>query len=90
MRPRIVTFSAAWCAPCKLLKPTLAVLEKEYPKIDWLTLDVDQQPREAQFSKVQSVPVVVFYKEGVEVGRLNGNIHPRQFRDAINLHFNLP
>lgn len=90
MKPRIVTYSAAWCGPCRLLKPTLALLEKEFKTIDWRTLDVDQHPREAQFAKVQSVPTTVFYKDGVEVGRLNGNIPARQFRDAINLHFNLP
>jgi thiol-disulfide isomerase/thioredoxin len=79
----------AYCATCKLLKPTFELLKRELPKIDFMLQDTDLNRAEAAVAKVLTLPSTIFYRDGVEVGRLNGDIPLRRYRDAINNLFGI-
>jgi thioredoxin 1 len=72
-KPVLVDFFATWCGPCKMIAPILEELAAEFgPKVKIVKLDVDEAPDSAQQFSVQSIPTLIFFKDGKEVERLNG------------------
>ncbi|HEY4176445.1 MAG TPA: thioredoxin family protein [Kofleriaceae bacterium] len=71
MKLQILDFTAAWCGPCKQLKPVLTALSTEY-KADLVEIDVDVDPTQAQLYNVRAMPTVVLLRDGKEVGRFVG------------------
>jgi len=59
----IIDYSAAWCGPCKMLKPFLSDLARENPEIVFLVVDVDNDECQNTISScsVTSLPTVQFY-----------------------------
>lgn len=64
----LVDFFATWCGPCKMLHPVLeSVTEKLEGKVVVAQADIDQQGDLAAAFKVQSVPTLIFFKDGKPV-----------------------
>lgn len=69
----VVDFHAEWCGPCKKLAPELAALATAHPgKLYVLKVDIDQQPRLAERFQVESIPLLVKFKDGKESERSLG------------------
>ena len=88
-RPMIVDFSATWCPPCRQLKPIFEKLADEFKgRIDFVTVDVDENPELSQAYGVQSIPMMVFLNKD---GQIQNTIVGFQDRDqllaAINTYF---
>jgi thioredoxin len=74
-----IDFTAAWCAPCKVMDPILAALATEYRgRVRIAALDVNQEPVVAERYNVRSMPTLVILRDGKEVGRVVGS-RPRAF-----------
>lgn len=70
----LVDFTAEWCGPCRVMKPVLASLAKEYgPRVQFEYVDVDEDPVLAQQFDVRSMPTFVVLRDGREVGRFVGS-----------------
>lgn len=74
----VLDFTAAWCGPCKQLAAVLAVLERELPEVRFAAIDTDRDPDLAQRFDVRSMPTLVLWRDGREVGRVVGT-RPRAF-----------
>jgi thioredoxin 1 len=61
----IIDFWAGWCAPCKLFAPTFARAHQEY-SLDYifLKINVDENPKIAEYFGISSIPTILFIKEG--------------------------
>ena len=80
----LVDFNAAWCGPCKLLKPILdKVADKDKDKVTVLPIDVDQNPLLSDAMHIQGIPLMILYKGGKEVWRSLGLTDEKSIRDAI-------
>jgi thioredoxin 1 len=75
----LIDFTAAWCGPCRVMKPVLSALSREYAgQVAFTAIDVDHDPITAQQFDVRSMPTYVILRDGREVGRIVGS-RPRSF-----------
>ena len=59
-KPTIVDFWAPWCAPCRMTKPVLEKLAREYQdKVDFWPVNSDQNQELLQELKIYSIPTVL-------------------------------
>ncbi len=64
---------APWCGPCRMLAPVLEQLAQEYAgRIKFAKLNTDQNPQTSARFSVQSIPTLLFFKNGKLVHRLIG------------------
>ena len=63
-------FNAAWCGPCKQMKPHIDKLQKEGYNIQ--EIDIDQNSTLAESAEIRGVPTLAIYENGSEVERLVG------------------
>lgn len=71
----MVDFGAEWCGPCKVLAPIIAELAETYKEQALIVAcDVEENNDIAVRYSIQSIPTVIFFKDGMEVGRQIGAI----------------
>ena len=71
----VIQFSAAWCGPCKSLKPVMDKLSDEYKDKNffWAYADVeDGGINTGSAMGIRGVPSTIIFRRGVEVDRLVG------------------
>lgn len=72
-KPVLVDFWAAWCAPCRMLAPTVeAVGEQFVESADVVKVNVDESPSTAGAYGIKGIPTLILFKEGQEVERIVG------------------
>jgi thioredoxin 1 len=83
--PVLVDFWAAWCAPCRMLTPTIEKLAEEYAgRVAVRKLDVDRAPDIAAQYGVQSIPTVIVFHKGREVTRWVGVQRPHVYTQELD------
>ncbi|MBR4985505.1 MAG: thioredoxin [Proteobacteria bacterium] len=79
----VVDFWANWCGPCRALGPTIEALADEYAgKVKIAKCNVDDSPAASAKWRIQSIPAIIAFRNGVEVGRVIGNA-PAKVRDLV-------
>lgn len=69
----LVDFNATWCGPCKMLGPVVEELSGEYAgKVDFYSVDVDDNPKLAEKYNVMNIPTLVILKKGEKVAQTVG------------------
>ncbi len=72
-RPVLVDFWAAWCAPCRMLAPTVeAVADKYAATARVVKLNVDDNPSVSQRYGIKGIPTLILFKNGHEEERVVG------------------
>jgi thioredoxin 1 len=82
--PVIVDFWAPWCAPCRMTKPILEKLAKEYSnRVDILPVNADESPELLQHYQVAGIPTVIAFRDGNLVERVIGAQGEARFRSRF-------
>ncbi len=69
----LVDFNAPWCAPCKIQEPIIQTMEEKFKnKISVVFINIDDNRKLATDFMVQSIPTLVFFKNGIEEERFIG------------------
>jgi thioredoxin 2 len=89
--PVVVDFWAAWCGPCRAVKPVLERLSAKHAgHVKVVEVDVDEQPGLGQRWQAQSIPLLVVLRDGEEIDRIVGALPPaeleRRLQPALSGH----
>jgi len=64
-KPVLVDFWAAWCAPCRMLSPTVEAIAKQYSgSLAVVKLNVDDNPSTAATYGIKGIPTLILFSGG--------------------------
>src|SRR5437868_15160350 len=70
-QPVLVDFWAAWCAPCRMIAPTVeAVAEEHKGSATVVKLNVDENQATAQRYGIKGIPTLILFRGGKEEERV--------------------
>lgn len=82
-QPVLVDFWAAWCAPCRMLAPTVESVAREYQgKAKIVKLNVDENVATSSNYGIKGIPTLVLFRNGEEADRVVGV--PSNAKDYIS------
>jgi thioredoxin len=74
-QPVFIDFWAGWCGPCLMIGPSIEELASDLAgKVIVGKLNVDENPQVAARFHVSSIPTLIIFDQGREVGRLTGAV----------------
>jgi thioredoxin 1 len=86
-RPVLVDFWAAWCAPCRMLEPTVeAIAEKYAANARVVKVNVDDNPSISQRYGIKGIPTLILFKGGKEEERVVGATSKDAIARMIDKH----
>lgn len=86
-KPVLVDFWAPWCAPCRMLAPTVAaVAEKYHGSANVVKLNVDENPGVSQRYGIKGIPTLILFKNGKEEERVVGATSKEAIARMIDKH----
>jgi len=63
--PVLVDFWAVWCGPCRAIAPHVDAIAQEYAgRAKVVKVNVDEEPEIALRYGIQSIPTLLFFKNG--------------------------
>ena len=71
----LVDFFADWCGPCKILKPILEELIKDYEGKKGVKigkLNVDESKETAEKYNVMGIPTIILFRDGKIIEQVTG------------------
>ena len=85
--PVLVDFWAEWCAPCKIIAPTVEQLANEYAgKLKVGKVDVDSNQQTAIKFGIRSIPTLLVFKGGRVVDQIVGAVPKGSLVDKVSRH----
>ena len=75
--PLIVDFWAEWCGPCKMMAPVFADAARRLePRVRLAKVDTEAEPGIAGRYAIRSIPTLIAFRGGREIGRQSGAMPP--------------
>jgi thioredoxin 1 len=80
----LVLFSADWCGPCKMLKPTLEKIEESFSEsYNFVKVDISEVEETTKKFNIKNIPTCVLTKAGKEIGRFTGVKSETQIKNFL-------
>jgi thioredoxin 1 len=87
----LVDFWAEWCAPCRMLAPTVEKLAEVYGnQVDFAKVNVDELPELANQYGVRSIPTLLLLRDGNVVEQLIGARPYQELARLLEQHITVP
>lgn len=85
--PVLVDFWAVWCAPCKMIVPTLDYLAKSYKgRMNVVKVNVDENMTIPSKYGIMSIPTLLLFKEGDVKETIVGALPQDKIVDILSKH----
>ena len=86
-KPVLVDFWAEWCAPCRMLAPTVNAVAEHYGDTATVVkLNVDDNPSVSQRYGIKGIPTLILFSDGKEVERIVGAAGKQSILQVIERH----
>ena len=86
-RLTLVDFWAPWCVPCEKIAPAVEQLARDNAGVlHVFGLDVDAHPAPAARHDVLSLPTIILFRDGSEIGRLTGSASAKKLTRLVEPH----
>lgn len=83
----LVLFSADWCGPCKIIKPSLEKLETELTEsLKIVKADVGEAEQSAKKFNIRNIPTCVLIEGDKEIARFSGVKNDEQIKKFLEEH----
>ncbi len=80
----VVDFWAEWCGPCKVFTPTFTAIAKELlGKATFVKANTETCVNSAQNFQIKSIPTLLLFKNGVEIGRQSGALSSSDLKQFL-------
>lgn len=79
----LVDFWAPWCAPCRMLAPTVEAFAAEHEEIKVCKINIDEESELAAKYKVMSIPTLVVFRNKEAVNRSVGVISKEEIEQLV-------
>ena len=83
-KPVVVDFTAAWCAPCRVMGPVLEELAAEREDLRFVKIDVDSNQATSARYGVMSMPTFMVFDDGEPVLTLIGSRPKRRLAEELD------
>lgn len=81
----IIDYNATWCGPCKQLSPILKEWVKaQNGKVELIEIDVDENQELAKSKKIEAIPYLEMYKNGVKTWSSVGLIGKEELDKSLH------
>ena len=86
-KPVLVDFWAEWCAPCRMLSPTIDAIAEQYgDNAGVVKVNVDENTSTAQRYGIKGIPTLILFSAGKEVERVVGATSKESISRMIEKH----
>ena len=82
-RPVVVDFWAPWCGPCRAVTPVLEQIAGETERVEFVKVNIDDNPAVASRYDVLSIPTVILFENGEAKETIIGARPASHFRSAF-------
>jgi len=87
--PVLVDFWAPWCAPCRMIAPTIEEIAADMEgKLKVAKYNTEESSSIAMEKQVVSIPTLILFKDGKEVDRIIGLMPKQKLVDFIESKIN--
>lgn len=83
----LVDFWAEWCGPCKAIAPILdEIADEQVGAVKIAKVNIDNAPTIARQYEVMSIPTMIVFKDGEQVGRMIGAKSKDAIMEELSAH----
>ena len=80
----LVDFFATWCGPCKMLAPVLEEVDPDYPDVEFVKVDVDEEGDLARRYGISVIPTLFVIKNGEVTANTKGYLNADELRAFVD------
>ena len=86
-KPVLVDFWAVWCAPCRMLAPTVDAIAEQYTgRAKVAKLNVDENGNTSARYNIKGIPTLLLFKDGVIKEQIIGATSKENIAKLIEAH----
>jgi thioredoxin 1 len=64
---QLLDFWADWCQPCKMMNPIIDEIEKDYPSLNVVRINADEDAGMVQKYNITSIPTYILINDNDEI-----------------------
>ncbi|KAA0186811.1 Thioredoxin [Fasciolopsis buskii] len=68
----VIDFHSQWCEPCRKMGPVFSRMEKQYPKVKFVQVDVDAYSGISDAFGIEFMPTFVFIRNRKKIAQFSG------------------